>query len=112
MNAYVAVVIESLQSGEDVSSYREGGNSMTPIIKSRTPVTLRPILDHKSLRRGDIVLTTVGGSTFTHLISAVAKGRVQISNNHGRVNVWTPYAKVYGIVTAIDGMTRRNSQYR
>lgn len=112
MNSYVTAVIESLQSGDDIPSYREGGNSMTPIIKSRTPVTLRPILDPRRLRKGDIVLTTVGGSTFTHLISAVAKGRVQIRNNHGRVNGWTPYTKVYGIVTAIDGTTRRNSQYR
>lgn len=84
---------------------------MTPIIYSNQPVTLQPIVDHTKLRKKDIVLVKVKGNIYTHLISAVAKDKVQISNNHGRVNGWTPYKNVYGIVTAIGGIPRRNSQH-
>ncbi len=30
----------------------------------------------------------------------------QISNNRGRVNGWTSYAKVFGICTSIEGVRR------
>jgi hypothetical protein len=57
---------------------------------------------------GDIVLVRVAGTTYLHLVSAVnaEAGRVQISNNRGRVNGWTSFARVYGICIAVDGVPR------
>jgi hypothetical protein len=45
------------------------------------------------------------GTGYLHLISAVdtARGRVQISNNRGRVNGWTNHGKVFGICVAVEG---------
>lgn len=104
-------VIAALKHGETIPEYREGGNSMRPIIASREAVTLRPVLDPTKLKKGDIVLVRVGRSIYTHLISGIRKTGVQISNNHGHVNGWAPFENVYGIVTAISGVERRNSQY-
>lgn len=95
-------IIERLAQGECIKGYKEGGNSMTPRIKSREPVDLAPP-DHSKLEVGDMVFCRVGGSFYTHLISAVKPGQFQISNNHGRVNGWTTWDKVFGIVTHVSG---------
>lgn len=89
-----------LINGQPLMSYREGGNSMVPIIKSRQPVTIYPV-DTSQLEVGDIVVARVKGRIFQHLISAIDGDRIQISNNHGHVNGWTNREKVYGIVTAV-----------
>ena len=104
-------VIERLQRGERVDGYRESGNSMRPIISHREPVDLAPVVDPAKLRRGDIVLCRVGGSTFPHLIHGTGKGKVLIGNNHGHMNGWTTWDRVYGVVVAISGVYRRNSQH-
>lgn len=97
------IIIEKLAAGEVIESYREAGNSMTPKIKSRQPVTLaRP--DHSKLEAGDIVFCKVSGNYYTHLVTGVKPNQVQISNNHGHVNGWTTFDKVFGIVTHIDGV--------
>jgi hypothetical protein len=103
--------LEKLKNGETVTNYREGGNSMRPIIKNRQPVTLRPIRDRGALEKGDIVHVKVNGRRYTHLVIATRNGQVQIGNNHGGVNGWTSVDNVYGIVTEIDGAPHRNSQY-
>lgn len=72
---------------------------MTPRIKSKQLVTLVPIaLDKVEL--GDVVLCRVHGNQYLHLVSQVADGRVQISNNHGHVNGWS--YKVYGKVISVE----------
>jgi hypothetical protein len=60
------------------------------------------------LEVGDIVLARVAGTLYLHLVSAVdpGNGRVQISNNRGRINGWTSQAKVFGICARIDGIPR------
>jgi len=74
-------------AGERVIN-KEGGNSMTPILKSRQPVELRAV--DRPLKRGDIVYAKVKGRFYTHKITAIAEdGRVQIGNNHGHINGWT-----------------------
>ncbi len=71
---------------------------MTPLIKSRQKVTLVPIADLTSIKKGDIVLCKVRGSYCTHLVkqSRISKGTHEflIGNNHGHVNGWTRH--VYG----------------
>lgn len=85
--------------------YREGGNSMAPIIKHREPITIEPLGDHV-ITKGDIVVARVHGRLFCHLVKAVERDRVQIGNNHGRINGWTTCEHVYGLVTHISGIPR------
>lgn len=95
-------LIAKLAAGESIANYKESGNSMTPLIKHRQPVTLEPVISTK-LEKGDIVFVKVNGRYYTHKITALKKGQVQIGNNHGHINGWTKLENVYGIVTSIDG---------
>jgi Peptidase S24-like len=87
--------------------FRPTGSSMVPLIRSRDLVTVTPV-DASKVEVGDIVLAKVAGTVYLHLVSAVdrARGRVQISNNRGRVNGWTSYDRVYGICAAVEGRPR------
>lgn len=80
---------------------------MVPLIRSRQLVTVAPV-DPTKVQVGDIVLARVAGTTYLHLVSAVdtGRGRVQISNNRGRVNGWTDHARLYGICMAVGGIPR------
>jgi len=98
MNRYLASVIADLQAGKTVKNYREGGNSMTPLIINGQKQTLVPIADLSEIKKGDILLCKVRGNHFTHLVKGVRnnKGKLEflIGNNHGHVNGWTKH--VYG----------------
>ncbi|GAA3210470.1 hypothetical protein GCM10010532_034660 [Dactylosporangium siamense] len=87
--------------------FRPSGSSMVPLVRSRDLVTVSPV-DPAKVEVGDIVLAKVAGTVYLHLVSAVdaAAGRVQISNNQGRINGWTGHAKVYGICVAVEGARR------
>jgi hypothetical protein len=87
--------------------FRPTGTSMVPLIASRALVTVEPV-EANRVEVGDIVLAKVAGTVYLHLVSAIdaGNGRVQISNNRGRVNGWTSHARVYGICTAVDGARR------
>jgi hypothetical protein len=91
----------------EVVQFRPTGSSMVPLIASRDLVTVVPV-DASRVEVGDIVLARVAGSVYLHLVSAVdaSRGRVQISNNRGRVNGWTNLARVYGICTVVNGLPR------
>jgi hypothetical protein len=93
-------------AGERVG-FRPTGSSMVPLIRSRQQVSVAPV-DPVAVEPGDIVLAKVGGTVYLHLVSAVdrPRGRVQISNNRGRVNGWTGMERVYGICVAVDGVPR------
>lgn len=102
MNAKTLQIIERLKAGERVEN-REGGNSMTPRIASRQPVTIESV-DLEKLEKGDIVYVKVRGRVYTHQVLALRSDEVQIGNNHGGVNGWTKRENVFGIITAIDGV--------
>lgn len=101
MNTKIQAIVARLNAGERVVN-KEGGNSMTPLISSRQPVTLEAV-DPSKLEKGDIVLVKVRGSVYTHLVKACREGEVQIGNNHGGINGWTKLENVYAIVTEIEG---------
>jgi hypothetical protein len=92
--------IARLRAGETVS-FREGGNSMTPRIKSREKCTYSPVTSIDDIKVGDAVFCRVGGSYFTHLVTAIRGEQVQISNNHGHVNGWTSISNVFGKVIRV-----------
>jgi hypothetical protein len=94
-------------AGGATVEFRPTGGSMVPLIRSRQLVTVAPV-DPAQVAVGDIVLARVAGTTYLHLVTATdtAAGRVQISNNRGRINGWTSHHRVYGICTAVDGVAR------
>lgn len=90
-----------LQEGKKVERYKEAGNSMLPIIKSRQPVNLEPVTEETELKENDIVFCKVKGNYYTHKISGVKGDQFQISNNRGFVNGWISRSKIFGKVTKI-----------
>jgi hypothetical protein len=96
-----AAYIARLRAGETVS-FREGGNSMTPRIKSRQKCTYSPVRSSADIKVGDAVFCKVGGSYYTHLITAARGDQYQISNNHGHVNGWITIDSIFGKVIAIE----------
>lgn len=94
-NNYIA----KLQAGETIS-FRPRGNSMVPLIKSGDKCTVVPYTG-QDLKKSDIVLCKVKGVQFLHLVTAVKGDQIQISNNHGHVNGWTPVKNIYGILTNV-----------
>jgi hypothetical protein len=96
-----AAYIARLRAGETVS-FREGGNSMTPRTKSRQKCTYTPVLAPYDVKVGDAVFCKVGGSYFTHLVTAIRGDQYQISNNHGHVNGWISLNNIFGKVVAIE----------
>jgi hypothetical protein len=91
--------------------FRPTGSSMVPLIRSRQLVTVSPV-DAAKVEVGDIVLARVAGTVYLHLVSAIdpSAGRVQISNNRGRINGWTNHARIYGICTTVDGTVRPRTE--
>lgn len=92
--------IAKLQAGQ-TAQFRPKGNSMTGKISSGQLVTVVPV-GEQQLEVGMIVLCRVKGNQYLHLISAIANGRIQISNNKNFVNGWTSPASIYGIVTMVE----------
>lgn len=93
----LGAVASSIKKGEQVS-FTAVGNSMVPRISSGSTVTVAPLSGHP--KKGDIVLARVKGRWMLHLVSAISHDgrRVQISNNHGRINGWTSHSNVVGIL--------------
>ena len=92
--------LEKLQAGETVEA-SEGGNSMSPVIKSKQKHILAPVKDwNKEVQVGDIVYCKVKGNFYTHAVKAkhVDRGCL-IGNNKGRLNGWTK--QIYGKVIEI-----------
>jgi len=90
--------VDKLLAGETIIS-KEPGNSMTPILKSRQPVKIKPCT-WKDIKKGDIVYCKVRGNHYTHLCHGTNKKRgCLIGNNHGHMNGWTK--NIYGKVTEI-----------
>ncbi|GAA4019686.1 hypothetical protein GCM10022247_49260 [Allokutzneria multivorans] len=89
-------------------TFRPSGSSMVPLVRSRQQVVVAPV-DPAKLEVGDIVLARVSGTVYLHLVSALdlARKRVQISNNRGRVNGWTGHDRVFGICVEVDGVARK-----
>jgi phage repressor protein C with HTH and peptisase S24 domain len=93
--AWASHYIQKLKAGE-VVTFRPRGNSMVGKIHSGDLCTVEPIVDHTTLRVGDIVLCKVGGSEYLHLIKAIQDERFQIGNNRGGINGWVGSNGIFG----------------
>jgi hypothetical protein len=87
--------------------FRPAGSSMVASIRSRQLVTVAPVDPNpgRGWRHRPCPRRRLG---LLHLVSAVdvSIGRVQISNNRGRINGWTNHARIHGICTAVDRAPR------
>jgi len=98
---WATAYIGKLKDGETVS-FRPRGHSMSPKIESGQLCTVEPIEDHGELEVGDIVLCTVRGSQYLHLIKAIQGKRFQIGNNRGGINGWIGSNGIYGVLVRVE----------
>jgi hypothetical protein len=87
--------IESLRKREAVS-FRPRGNSMSGKIDSGQLCTVVPVDDALALTVGSVVLCTVKGNQYLHLIKAIQGKRFQIGNNRGGINGWIGPNAIHG----------------
>lgn len=90
---WATTYITLLKEGKTVK-FRPHGSSMMPRIKSGVLCTVEPLA--ASPVPGDVVLCTVNGRQFLHLVTAVKGEQFQISNNHNFVNGWCTIRQIYG----------------
>ena len=94
------VTSEHLKNGE-TCKVTGVGNSMLPILKSRQSVICAPVTDETEHNKKDIVLCTVNGRYYLHLIHAVRGDQYLIGNNHGHMNGWVARKSIFGKVVEI-----------
>ena len=85
-----------LMDGAADVTFRPRGHSMEPRITDRQQVTVYRLGSY-ALQVDDVVLARVRSRVCLHKITAIDGKRIQISNNHGRVNGWTTRDKIAGI---------------
>jgi hypothetical protein len=69
-------------------------------VESGQLVTVEPVADVATLAVDDVVLCTVRGAQYLHLIKAVRGKQFMIGNNRGGINGWT--TAVWGRLTALE----------
>lgn len=100
--------IERLSYGETIQ-IRPHGKSMSGKIESGDLVTIEPITETTELEVGHMVLCSVSGNQYVHLITAIGQdGRYQISNNKGHINGWTK--SVYGKVIDVKSGQKKSDK--
>jgi hypothetical protein len=92
--------IKKLKLGETVK-FRPVGNSMAPLIKSGELCTVKPV-GNDDLFLEDIVLCSVNGSQYLHLIKDRGINEYLIGNNRGKLNGWITHENIHGILIKIE----------
>jgi len=87
--------IKALRRGETVQ-FRPCGRSMEGKIADGQLVIVEP-LRGRIPKVGDVVLCSVQGAQYLHLVKAVKRGLYQIGNNKGRLNGWCSLEHIYGL---------------
>lgn len=92
--SWASSYIIDLRAGKTVE-FRPRGHSMEPLVKDNQLVTVVPF---KEPEPGDIVLCTVSGRQYLHLVKAQNGDRYLIGNNRGGLNGWTHRKNIYGVL--------------
>lgn len=92
--------IKRLRAGETVS-FRPVGRSMEPLIYSGQLCTVEPI-GVTPPKAKDVVLCTINGSDYLHLVRGTREGRCLIGNNRGCINGWAPLDQVFGRLVKVE----------
>ena len=64
--------------------------------------TVEPVSDAPKLLVGDVVLCTVRGAQYLHLIKAIRDDQFLIGNNVGGINGWITMASIHGRLSAVE----------
>lgn len=83
---------------QDEVEFRPRGNSMEPIVHDNEVVTVRAVKEDTIIEQGTVVLCTVNGRQYLHLVKAVNGERYLIGNNRGGLNGWTNRQRVHGVL--------------
>jgi hypothetical protein len=94
-------IIKQLKEGLTVE-VRPRGNSMKGKIESGNLVTIEPVKEITEVEKDDIVLATVKGRDYLHLVKAIDGERYQIGNNRGHINGWVKKSAIHGKVIKIE----------
>ena len=92
--------IEELKQGRSVS-FRPRGKSMEGRISDGQLVTCEPMRG-RFPRAGDIVLCTVKGAQYLHLVKNTLNGEALIANNHGGLNGWCRFDAIHGLCVKVE----------
>lgn len=80
------------------AEFRPRGHSMEPRVRDNELVRVEAITDDTALKWNDVVLCTVNGRQYLHLIKAINGERYLIGNNRGGLNGWTNRAHIHGVL--------------
>lgn len=100
---------EGRDSGLGVSPYRNASLRPVGFLPTSRPIRIEsgqlcrvmPV-DPAVLEVGDIVLCTVHGNEYLHIVKAIDGGRFQIGNNHGFINGWIGPNSIHGKCVRIE----------
>lgn len=92
--------IEQLRQGHTVA-FRPRGQSMAGRIASGQRCTVEP-LQGRAPQANEIVLCTVHGAHYLHLVKAVQQDRYLIGNNRGGINGWVGLTQIHGRCVRIE----------
>lgn len=101
MSGWATSYIGRLKAGHTVQ-FRPRGNSMRGKIASGDLCTVEPVSPGTILTVGEIVLCSVRGAQYLHLIKAVRGEQFQIGNNVGGINGWITASSIYGRLVAVE----------
>jgi hypothetical protein len=75
---------------------------MSGRIESGQRCTVEPVDDAAALAVGHVVLCTVRGNDYLHLIQAIDGDRFLIGNNRGGLNGWISARAIHGRCTRVE----------
>lgn len=91
--------IAALKAGETVR-FRPRGGSMAGRVESGQLCTVEPVMAPPQV--DSIVLCTVRGAQYLHIVKARRGDQYQIGNNRGGVNGWITIRGIHGKLTAVE----------
>jgi hypothetical protein len=97
---WATAAIERLRQGQPVT-VRPRGHSMIGKVNDGDTATVEPLTEGAP-RVGDVVLCTVRGREYLHLVKAVQGERYLIGNNRGRLNGWVGRRAIFGVATRVE----------
>jgi hypothetical protein len=71
-------------------------------VNDRALVTVEPVTDASSIEVGDVVLCSVRGAQYLHLVKARRGDRLLIGNNVGGTNGWISPSQLYGKLIRVE----------
>lgn len=87
--------IKQLNDGQTIR-FRPRGNSMKGKINSGDLCTVEPLKDDSILKKNDIVLCSVNGNDYLHLVKSIKGNQYKIANNKGFINGTISRNNIFG----------------